>query len=189
MQTRADLELQDRWRLTPLHPSRRRGEWSVDDQRDGDVVLVLEVVEARQSAPALTLLQAQVDFAFDVLSALVEDLSDWQDILTLARHGRVDEARAALNLTRSTSAKILPGPVASALPEPETSEPGRAPPSGQAFLNNLEYIERHREELLGQWVALEDGALIDRDPKLDPLRERLRLAGRLRRGVLVTKVA
>lgn len=60
--------------------------------------------------------------------------------------------------------------------------------SGQAFLDNLKYIEDNRETLTGYWVALENGILIDKDKKLLTLRERLNLIGFLRRGVLVTKV-
>lgn len=60
--------------------------------------------------------------------------------------------------------------------------------SGQAFLDNLKYIEDNRETLTGYWVALENGILIDKDKKLNTLRERLNLIGFLRRGVLVTKI-
>lgn len=142
-------------------------------------VVVAVRVEHRDSAE-VSLLRSQVAFAYELLVVLTRG-DDLQEVASLARRGQLDEARAELQRWRQRQPGELPV---------GDGKPGglEIPASGKAFLNNLRFLEDNREPLLGQWVALEDGQLLDQDATLQALRERLAKANRLRRGVLVTKV-
>ena len=51
---------------------------------------------------------------------------------------------------------------------------GTRPASGRGdFRENMDWLNSHRDQFKGQWVALPDGGLVDNDKSLKTLQDRL----------------
>jgi hypothetical protein len=115
-----------------------------------------------------------------------EEPSLRDEIRRLVELGRVEEARRIVReeLARGEQARELGRwPELLAMPKVVAR-----PKTGRGdSLENMRWIEAHRDEHRGEWVALRDGALVDSDPSRIALANRL-LAKNALDGVLFIKL-
>lgn len=94
-------------------------------------------------------------------------------IRELVESGRVGEAR---NFIETATGDLGNWPDVLAPPRAIPGPP--KPASGRGDLHiNMQWLQAHREEYRGRWVAMRDGRLVDCDPDLLALRARLDTAG------------